>query len=607
MKINLSLIDKSLLTPVKSALSHIGHEICDCGEKLIIEKGEKLSVNGFKIIYSRKNEIFRALSYLGEEIEETAKYKTLCYMLDASRNAVPNLPFLKNYIIDLALMGYNSLMLYTEDTFELENYKYFGHMRGRYSKEELKEIDEWADFFGIEVIPCVQTLAHLATALRWHEFDFKDTEDILMVGEEKTYNFVDEILSTCKECFKSKRVHIGMDEAHMLGRGNYLLKNGYEKPSDIMLKHLEKVTELCKKHDLSPIIWSDMFFRMAFGTYNITSGEVPESVRKKVPEKLALTYWDYYSDDEETVSHMLYCHKQFNNPVFFAGGAWKWTGFGAHNAYSLGRTKLALDMCEKNGVDEIIATGWGDDGCEASQLSNLPSLIYYAERCYGSHPSPEKLNSRTKSVFDISFDELMSFDLPDRLKDAIYENGDCLSNPSKYMLYNDPFERFCDCHVLPTASEDFSKNAEKLHKLKTHPTFGYAFETLSHLCKMLSKKCDLGIRLHKAYVFEDRQTLKEIANCEIPEILSELEEFTKSFRHQWMLENKSFGFTPQNYRLGGLHTRLLEISTRLNEYLNGEVSEIEELKTAPLPIFPDRDGKYIEYNNFKGTVSAGIL
>jgi len=41
-------------------------------------------------------------------------------------------------------MSYDSLMLYTEDTFELPGYPYFGHMRGRFSKEELKEIDDYA-------------------------------------------------------------------------------------------------------------------------------------------------------------------------------------------------------------------------------------------------------------------------------------------------------------------------------------------------------------------------------------------------------------------------------------------------------------------------------
>ena len=42
---------------------------------------------------------------------------------------------------DGALMGLNLVMLYTEDTYEVEGWPYFGYMRGRYSREELEAID----------------------------------------------------------------------------------------------------------------------------------------------------------------------------------------------------------------------------------------------------------------------------------------------------------------------------------------------------------------------------------------------------------------------------------------------------------------------------------
>ena len=35
-------------------------------------------------------------------------------------------------------------MLYTEDTYEVDNEPYFGYMRGRYSADELRELDDYA-------------------------------------------------------------------------------------------------------------------------------------------------------------------------------------------------------------------------------------------------------------------------------------------------------------------------------------------------------------------------------------------------------------------------------------------------------------------------------
>lgn len=600
------------------AALHIGLDLSETGTPVSAQRGKFLSVsgdeNGIFVTYSRKCELFRGISYIpsllcgGENVFEEAKYSTLCYMADASRNAVPNVSCAKKMIRTLALMGYSAMMLYTEDTYELPDYKYFGHMRGRYSAAELRELDDYADSFGIELIPCVQTLAHLSTAIRWPDFgDFSDTGDILLVGDDRTYAFIEAILKACSGYFRSKRIHVGMDEAHMLGRGKYLDKNGYEKPSDIMLKHLERVVELCREYGYEPMIWSDMFFRMAFGGgYYVKEGNIPQDVREKVPEGLGLVYWDYYNTNATLVDHMIDCHLQFDRPVYFAGGAWKWSGFGAHNGLSLKNTKVQLDMCDKYGVKEVIATGWGDDGGEASQFSNFATLLYYAERCYGGEPSRHKLNSRSEACSGIDFDRLMAFDTADRLTGTKVEDGDLLANPSKYLLYNDPLERFFDCHVTENAPAEFAKNAEELRALTDGP-FGYAFETLSTLCDLLSKKCDLGIRLYTAYQNKDRETLKNISEAEIPEIIGKLEVFTAAFRRQWMKENKSFGFTSHSLRLGGLSARLSEVSLRINEYLSGKVEKIEELETAPLPPHPSRNGKYIQYNGYHRMINAGIL
>jgi len=59
--------------------------------------------------------------------------KIISFMLDCSRNAIPNKGFLKKWIDILADCGYNELQLYTEDTFQVENEPYFGYLRGGFS------------------------------------------------------------------------------------------------------------------------------------------------------------------------------------------------------------------------------------------------------------------------------------------------------------------------------------------------------------------------------------------------------------------------------------------------------------------------------------------
>lgn len=96
----------------------------------------------------------------------------------------------------------NQLLLYTEDTYEVPGLPYFGTYRGRYSQEELRQLDAYAQNFGIELVPCIQTLAHLRNALKWPMGqDLKDNADILMVGSEKVYAFLEQLLCSLKDCF----------------------------------------------------------------------------------------------------------------------------------------------------------------------------------------------------------------------------------------------------------------------------------------------------------------------------------------------------------------------------------------------------------------------
>jgi hypothetical protein len=217
MKLDFNGLSPELLKGVNEVKGQLGIELCECGIQVDVNQGgEGINIvrNGDRITltYGKTHEFFRALSQIkyvydtGRSVNESTFTTDLCFMADVSRNAVMNMKSIKRMIRYMALMGYSSFMLYTEDTFEVEGYPYFGHMRGRYSHEELREVDDYAYCFGIEVIPCIQTLAHLSAALRWPEMaTFSDTSDMLLVGDEKTYEFIDAMLKTAKNASEAIR------------------------------------------------------------------------------------------------------------------------------------------------------------------------------------------------------------------------------------------------------------------------------------------------------------------------------------------------------------------------------------------------------------------
>ena len=120
------------------------------------EKGYALSRRGETgaVWRSDRRSLLRAVATVAEmgerehyDLREQPAYEILGAMPDASRNAVPTVETLKKYFRVLALEGYNAVMLYTEDTYELDGYPYFGHLRGRYTHEELRELAELMSFF----------------------------------------------------------------------------------------------------------------------------------------------------------------------------------------------------------------------------------------------------------------------------------------------------------------------------------------------------------------------------------------------------------------------------------------------------------------------------
>jgi len=297
-------------------------------------------------------------------------------MADMSSNGVMKVEAVKIMFRKMALMGFSTYMLYTEDIYEMENHPYFGHMRGRYSKEELKELDAYAGVLGIELIPCIQVLGHLATHLRWPTTkDYRDSAEVLLVGAKETYELIDDMLKTVSECFTTRRVHIGMDETNTLGIGRYLKLNGYRERQDIYFEHLEKVKEMTKSYGLEPMMWSDMFFRMAgknlsgYMEYD-PRVEFSDEVKQKTPKGVKEVFWDYYRSDENFYKVNIDKHRQlFEDEPIFAGGIWCWSGPCPLYSRSLRYTVPALNACRDKGVKEIFATIWG--GFEHSLLPSF--------------------------------------------------------------------------------------------------------------------------------------------------------------------------------------------------------------------------------------------
>lgn len=515
-------------------------------------------------------------------------FDTLGIMLDCSRNAVMNVDEIKRFIVLLAKMGYNQFQLYIEDTYEIENEEFFGYRRGKYSTAELKELDAFAAEHGVELVPCMQTLAHLNCIFRWPKYrDMIDRDDILMVGKPEVYELIDHMFAALRKCFKTDKIHIGMDEAHNLGKGRYRDEHGERDKGEILLEHLNKVCEIADKYNFKPMMWSDMFYRIATGgEYYAGETEFSEEIKAKIPQNVSLVYWDYYHTDKAFYDRMLKGHKQLTDRVVFGGGAWKWSGFVPHNDLATAATKSALTACVENGIRETFITMWGDNGGETSPYCVLPALCIAACINIGIFDD-EGIKAKFKEWVGADYDAFMLLGAPDMVEG--YEPTR-LTNPSKYQLYNDCLlGLYDDGGVYEGDGEHYAELSAQLAKAKSDAgEYGYLFDTIVALCNVLELKAEIGVRARKAYKAGDKAELKNIVG-DYSEMIDRTEEFYNVFRKQWYRENKPYGFEIQDIRLGGLIMRMKNCCNTIEEYLAGDIPVICELEEETLKIMQSKE------------------
>lgn len=590
----------------------------DTDLKISVKKSDKLFIQndaeGGSIEYITDASYFRMLSLFFKEYKkkDTFTYEEKIYfdkcgpMLDMSRNAVLKVEKVKDYIEYIAMMGLNRLVLYIEDIYELKDYPYFGYMRGRYTKEELMEIDKYALQFGIEVFPAIQTLGHMERYMHWDEsFPVRDTMHCLLSGEEKTYEFIEAMIKTLSETFTSNVIHVGMDEAFDFGLGKYLQKNGYHDRSEIILAHLNRVNEIAKKYNVSIHMWSDMFFRLASknGGYNAEGLEVSEELKKLIPDNATLVYWSYSEEDEDKYTKMIKAHHKMSDNLSFAGSSLDYFGHMCDTINTYRITQIALNSCKKNNVRDIYATIWGDNGGECDLFLSLCSVQLYAENMYNDSNYIEHAKENFEFITGASFDAFMDMSQFHNIFDGREYKYWWFRYVGKRLLYQDILASLCDDYLKEgEMSAHYKHYAEKMNEYISGDNRWNVYYSYSHqLFDVLAKKCEIAENLRNAYLDKNFDYLKEVAENKLDALYKSVQVLRKQALDLWYTNNKAFGGEVLDIRLNGLLGRIETSKARLSAFVNGEIERIEELEVERLPFSSFNASQYA------AMVTAGIM
>ena len=544
--------------------------------------------------FGRRFLFFRALSHVLQAIsegkdsvsvKETAAFDRIGPLLDlAQGDMCLNMKTMQDLLKKQAVMGFGMCMLYMEDNFEVPEEPYFGQMRPRYSYDELKAIDDYAYALGIEVIPAVQALSHQSTVMVWDTYKpIRENNRTLLPGEPKTYEFLRHVLTASTKPFRSKKVHLGLEECDHLGHGGYFKQHGMVDAGQIIVDHLAKVVEICKELDIQPLAWDQQFFKTLVKEKSGTPEQM--ATLRKITEDLDMVHYSYSAKDTAFFERRIDKHNTDWSLNWFCPTMWTWLGFGPNWEITRGNA-TCVAACRNKGLRNLIVSIW-EIGYDCDWRVNHYGLQLYAELAYNANPTEDEFRNRFKFCCKGNWDDftlLHELDCVPSVPD--HNKVDHPSDATEFLLWQDPL-----CGLFDKDIEGLNINAhfEALEpqiaaavKRAEGTIYEEMFEHYRLLASALALKSDLGNNIRDAYMAGDKKELARLAEEIVPETYRRVQALRANHRKCWRHCGKPLGWEIYDLHYGAVLARLDSAAALMGEYLDGTIEDLGEVAAPRL-------------------------
>ncbi|MBR6727188.1 MAG: family 20 glycosylhydrolase, partial [Clostridia bacterium] len=438
--------------------------------------------------------------------------------------------------------------------------------------------------------PCLECYGHMHKYLMWREAKpIKDTDGVLMARSEETFAFVEQLISTVSGCFRSKRIHIGMDEAWDMGRGKFLDKHGYVPPFQIFNEYMERLIAITNKYGLQPMMWSDMYFRVCndHNGYYDKETEIPKEVADKIPAEVELVFW-HYGEKLNCDEYMLEKHQALGRKVIYAGGTWSWIGhFPEHNIAMYGM-RYSLNACRKYDVREAMLTVWKNDNAECDWFADLFGLSFFAELCYDKDASDDKLKARFEATTGGDYEAFYAMSLyhADFKERAKPEDDLGKHFYGKPLFWQDIMEGLFDTYLFEKPMSGHyaacAENMKGICEARAEDPWCYLYNYAYRVFDYLAVKTQIAEALQPAYKAGDKATLSKIATVLLPLLKEKTQILHRVHKDMWFANSRIVGWSNMDVRCAGVVARCDTAIALITRYLNGEDAVIEELEVERL-------------------------
>ena len=259
--------------------------------------------------------------------------------------------------------------------------------------------------------------------------------------------------------------------------------------------------------------------------------------------------------------------------VVFAGGIWTWSGILPHVRKTNATMYPALRACLKAGIGTVLATSWGDDGCETDYRLALNQLPIYSEHVWMgencTRAEVERMGERLTGLSEACFNAMGAFYADDEDR-----------RPGKGLFYCDPLYPLTEgLWDLTGYREGLEEGIKTLERHLDDSRCEYAWLAM----RIALEKLNWVNELRPAYLRGDKAVVLTMANEKLPAMRELYVKMMSVWREQWESGRKRNGWETICARLGAVIARLDDVQRILLRWADGTIERVEELDETPLP------------------------
>jgi hypothetical protein len=492
---------------------------------------------------------------------EIHDWPTLAYrgmMMDFSEGELVRVSEVERQLDLLARFKANQYFFYTEASIEFEGYDVV-NPNGRYSREDVRHVIEYARQRHIDVVPCMELYGHMHNLFRFEKF--ADLGLPRYGGEfdprnPRMYQVLDDWIEQTTKLFPGPWYHVGFDEPWSLG------KIGVEPGKDpfkTFVDVLRHISEKAHSHGKRVLFWADIMQGAS------TFSNHPELV-KDIPAGTIACPWIYevrtnYAPFVEPLAKM-------NIPTLVTPGVWAWNElfpdyhrsfYNINNLTAMGRNYHTLGM---------INTTWCDSRQTIYRLQ-LPGMAFGAVAAW--QPEPVNTNSFFSNYCAVVYPAAVAADIAPALEELstveeIFE--ETLKDTTQSAFWSDPLapgqlkkletgkEQLRRARLL---AEDAQEHIQRAMRISSDPTLS-SFVVAARLFDYLGMKCLYAAEwgdyfrqlkdnpkkeLVTLYIGNQMNSTTYGMLTDLREMISELRE---QYREAWLSEATPFRLQSALYR-----------------------------------------------------------